>query len=106
MCYTAERAHAVTCGIWLIGLGVLFATHYWFPGILLLIGLTAIVEGAVRGRGWQSVHGGLWMLVIACWAMMKFNIAVLFVGLGVYFIIGAFLRPIPFRKPYVDNTLE
>lgn len=105
MWWTVERAHAVTCGIWLIGLGVLFATHYWFPGILFLAGITAIVEGSARD-GWQSVHGGLWILIIACWAMMQFSLTVFFVAMGVYMIIAAFLRPSPFQKPYVDNTLE
>ncbi len=37
MWWTPERAHAVTGGIWMIGLGVLFATNYWFPGILFLV---------------------------------------------------------------------
>ncbi len=84
MWWTVERANAVTGGIWLIGLGVLFATGYWWPGILFLVGVTAMVEGSARGSGWQSMHGGLWLLLIACWAMMRFNLTVFFVALGVY----------------------
>jgi hypothetical protein len=106
MWWTAERANAVTGGIWLVGLGVLFATGDWWPGILFLVGVTAIVEGSARGAGWQSIHGGLWLLLFACWALMDFNFAVLFVAAGVYAIIAALAKPSPFQKPYVDQTLE
>ena len=44
--------------------------------------------------------------LFACWAMMRFNITVLFVAMGVYAIIAALITPSPFRKPYVDQTLE
>jgi hypothetical protein len=106
MWWTSQRANAVTGGIWLIGLGVLFATKFWFPGILFLTGITAIVQGSGRGSGWQSVHGGVWLILIAAWAMMRFNMTVFFVVLGVYVIIAALMRPSPFHKPYVDQTLE
>ena len=58
MWWDSQRANAVTGGIWLIGLGVLFATRFWFPGILFLAGITAIVQGSARGAGWQPIHGG------------------------------------------------
>ncbi len=38
--------------------------------------------------------------------MMRFSMTVFFVAMGVYVIIAAFLKPSPFRKPYVDQTLE
>jgi hypothetical protein len=106
MWWNAERANAVTGGIWLIGLGVLFATGDWLPGILFLAGVTSIVEGSARGAGWQSIHGGLGLLAFACWAWMGFDFTVLFVALGVYAIIAALIKPNPFQKPYVDQTLE
>ncbi len=106
MWWTVERANAVTGGVWLIGLGVLFATGYWWPGILFLVGVTALVEGSARGARWQSIHGGLLILLIACWAMMRFNLTVFFVALGVYVIVAALIKPSPFRKPYVDQSLE
>jgi hypothetical protein len=106
MWWTAERANAVTGGIWMIGLGVLFATHYWFPGILFLVAISGLVEGSARGAGWQTIHGSLWMLLFAFWAATRFNITAMFVGMGVYAIIAALLKPSVFRKPYVDQTLE
>jgi hypothetical protein len=106
MWWTSQRANAVTGGIWLIGLGVLLATKLWFPGILFLAGITAIVQGSGRHFGWQSVHSGVWLILIAAWAMMRFSMTVFFVVLGVYVIIAAFMRPSPFQKPFVDQTLE
>ena len=106
MWWDSQRANAVTGGIWLIGLGVLIATRFWFPGILFLAGITAVIQGSARGGGWQPIHGGLWLLLIGAWAMMRFNLVVLFVSLGVYVIIAALMKPSPFHKPYIDRTLE
>jgi hypothetical protein len=36
--------------IWLIGLGILFLTRWWWPGILILIGVSMIVGALVRER--------------------------------------------------------
>lgn len=40
------QAEAVQSAIWLIGLGVLFLTGWWWPGILILVGLSSVL-GAV-----------------------------------------------------------
>lgn len=38
----------INAAIWLIGLGILFLVHYVWPGILILIGLTMIVNAMVK----------------------------------------------------------
>ena len=101
-----QQAYAITGGIWLIGFGILFATRYWWPGILFLVGITAIIQGMVQGHRSHGIHGGFWAILIGVWAAMKFNIAVFFIGIGLYVILSAFLNPGIFRKPHVDNTLE
>jgi hypothetical protein len=106
MSYNPQQANAITGGLWLIGIGVLFATRFWWPGILLLIGITMIAQGLVEGRGWYGLHGGFWMILIALWAMFRFSIAIFFIALGIYVIFSAVVKPGPFHKPYVDNTLE
>jgi hypothetical protein len=35
---------SVQSGIWLIGIGVLLLTGYWWPGILILIGLSMLAN--------------------------------------------------------------
>jgi len=106
MRFSSQQANALTAGIWLIGFGILFATKLWFPGIMFLVGITAIAQGMVQGRGWYSIHGGYWAILIGVWAALKFNMAVFFIALGVYVIVSAFVKPGWTRKPYVDNTLE
>jgi hypothetical protein len=102
----SQRASALTAGIWLIGLGLMIATKVWWPGILLLIGLTVVIQMWVFGRQRQALLGGFLLIAIAGWAACKFNVAVLFVALGAYFLCCA----LPIRdlvpKPHVDNTLE
>jgi hypothetical protein len=101
-----NQANAVTGGIWLIGMGILFATGLWWPGMLVLVGLTAIVQQWANGRGWYGLHAGFWMIMVAVWALFRFNIAIFFVGLGIYVIATAFIQPGIIRKPHIDNTLE
>jgi hydrogenase/urease accessory protein HupE len=101
-----QQAHAISSGVWLIGFGVLFATGYWWPGILILCGITAIVEGWARGQGWYALQGGIWLIMFAVWAMLHFNIAVLFVALGLSMISSAFVRPSFLKKPQVDHSLD
>ena len=43
---SGKRASELSGGVFLIGLGVLFVTGYWFPGILFVIGATSLVQGA------------------------------------------------------------
>jgi hypothetical protein len=101
-----QQAHTITAGVWLIGFGFLFATGFWWPGILMLAGITAMVEGFAAGQGWYSLQGGLWLIIFSIWAMCHYNIALLFMGLGVSVICSAFVRPSFLAKPQVDNTLD
>jgi len=102
----SKQANAITGGVWLIGLGVLFATRFWFPGILILIAITSLVQGWSLGRRWDGLHVAFWMILIAVWAIFKFSMAFFFVALGLYVIFSALVKPDVMRKPYADNTLE
>jgi hypothetical protein len=106
MISNTQRANAITAGMWLIGLGLLIATKAFWPGILLLVGITVIVQGHFSGRQTQALRGGIIAIAIGVWAACRFSVPLLFVGLGAYIIYSALLKPDPFQKPYVDNTLE
>jgi len=106
MHYHSQQANAITGGVWLIGLGVLFATRFWFPGILILVAITSIVQGWALGRRWDGLHVAFWMILIAVWAIFKFSMAFFFIALGLYVIFSALVKPDIMRKPQVDNTLE
>ena len=105
---TNERAGQITGGVWLIGLGLLFATGRWWPGIMFLIGVSAIVEGLVEGRGWYAFQAGFWSIMIGVWALYHYSLPMLFVGLGVSMIVMAIAPPPMFAKPkpFTDNSLE
>lgn len=38
---------SIQSGIWLIGIGILLLTGYWWPGILILIGLSMLANAMI-----------------------------------------------------------
>jgi hypothetical protein len=104
--FRGDRVNQVSGAVFLIGLGVLFATGYWWPGIMFVIGATALVQGLAEGRGWYSLQGAAWMIGLGVWFALGTSMAFLFILLGVSLLIGALVRPPIFAKPQVDNSLE
>ena len=47
------RPKALSSAIWLIGIGVLMLTGDWWPGILVLVGLSMVVEAVFKDK-WQN----------------------------------------------------
>jgi hypothetical protein len=47
--------------VFLIGLVALLASHAFWPGILLLLGITNLIHQAARGRPDQGMSGMLWL---------------------------------------------
>jgi hypothetical protein len=43
-----RRMREMQSAIWLIGLGILFLTRWWWPGILIVIGVSMVVGALVR----------------------------------------------------------
>lgn len=43
-----RQGNSLMGAIWMIGLGVLFFTGDWWPGILVLVGLTMILEALIK----------------------------------------------------------
>ncbi|NUM44954.1 MAG: hypothetical protein HUU38_09625 [Anaerolineales bacterium] len=39
-------------GIWLIGIGILAFTNYWWPGIMFVIGVSALASGSLQATIW------------------------------------------------------
>ena len=82
------RADQVSGGIFLIGLAMLFLTDFWWPGILFVIGASAMARGIAEGQQWYTVTGGLWMvgLGIVFWA--GFSLPLLLILVGVSSLLG------------------
>jgi hypothetical protein len=104
----SRQAHEISSGVFLIGLGLCFVFGFW-PGIMFVIGATAIAEGLAEGRGWYAFQGATWTIGLGVWALFHFSVAALFIMIGVSTLLAALVRP-PFLqskpKPFVDNTLE
>ena len=94
-----RRGWALTGGIWLISLGVLLVTGWWWPGIMVALGLAAGAGLIFRGR----TLAGIGALVFFCGIAVAVEIAratgisgvvigaFILVGIGVIFLSKAFL---------------
>jgi len=104
-----EQAHAITGAVWLFGLAALFYTGLWWPGIMFVIGISAIIEGLIAGQKWYALQGGAWMIGIGLWALLDFQLWFLFVVLGISTLVGAFAPPPMLDKkprPQYETDLE
>src|SRR3954449_5839127 len=81
--------------IWLIGLGILFGTTgNWWPGIMFLAGASAMVYGLTGNPGgYRAMQAGLVAIGIGVWDLLHYNLAVLFVVLGLGVLIAFILKP-------------
>lgn len=65
-----KQASSISGGIFLIGLGLLMITGWWWPGILVVIGLSGGAEQIFRGR----TSSGIWTIVTLCGIALVFTI--------------------------------
>jgi ribosomal protein L40E len=95
----ASRSHAplwggVSGGVFLIGLALLFAFNWWWPGILVLLGLTSLIGSMAAGKSfWAGLQGALWLLGIAVLAAFNWWWPGILVLVGISAILGSVLRP-------------
>lgn len=85
-----QRASATFNGLLLIGLGILFFTNTWWPGILLVIGIALAVRQFLRGRYYDTVlsiviFAGLFIGSLFNWSFSYF-VPVLFTLAGIYLL--------------------
>jgi hypothetical protein len=106
MYWSNERANQLSGAVSLIGLGILFATGYWWPGVLFVFGAASLVHGLAAGHGWYAFQGAAWMIGLGVWFALGTNVATLFIVIGVSMLLAALFKPPAFTKPKVDNTLE
>jgi hypothetical protein len=82
---------AISGGVFLIGLGLLWYFDWWFPGILFLIGVMSLVGGLVSysagsRRGlWGAVSGGAFLIGLG--VLWYYN----WWWPGILFLIGAMI---------------
>jgi len=90
------RKDNVQTGIWLIGIGVLALTNFWWPGIMFVIGLSALASG--------SIQGAIWMFGIGILAWFDFWWPGILFLIGIGILAGGF-RPARELVPAEDGNI-
>jgi hypothetical protein len=93
-----KRASAVSGGIFLIGLGVLIITNWWWPGIMFVIGLSGGGELIFRGKTWSGIStiAFFFAIPIIIWVVQETQIPwglvgpMVLIGLGVISLVKVF----------------
>jgi hypothetical protein len=98
-------------GIWLIGIGIIAITNFWWPGIMFVVGVSVLMSGSPRAAVW--VFGiGVLALLDFWWPGILFLI-------GIGLLVGAIFpdreerpseaspefAPIP-DAPSIENTQD
>lgn len=96
--YSKSNADRVAGGVFLIGLALLFTSvgsivGGFFPGILFVIGASAIARGVAEGQQWYNVSGGLWMIGIGLVFLLGFNLPLLLILIGLTMLFGWSFKP-------------
>lgn len=93
-----RRASSISGGIFLICLGVLLFTGWWWPGIMLAVGLSGGAELVFRGKTLQGIGTLAFFCAIplAIWIIQETEIPwslvgpLVLIGLGVIVLVKAF----------------
>ncbi|MEP7291406.1 MAG: hypothetical protein ABI835_06460 [Chloroflexota bacterium] len=94
---TEKRTNEIFGGTFLIGIAILFVTHWWWPGIMFVIGIAMIVRAVAQGRNWMDERSGQVVLAIGVFFTLtdilnifSFNwLPLLLIGLGLYMLFGS-----------------
>ncbi|UCC88850.1 MAG: hypothetical protein JSV81_05985 [Anaerolineales bacterium] len=92
-----RKASGISFGLFLIGLGVLLFTGWWWPGIMVVLGLSSGAELIFRGQtargiGSLAFFWGIALVFILVQEMsVPWNIIgpLILVGVGVIFLVRA-----------------
>lgn len=88
--YSKERADQISGGVFLIGLGLMFTNILpWWPGIMFVLGASAIAKGLAQGkRSWQALQGGIWLIGIGLLFGIGFSWPLLLILIGAGMLFG------------------
>ena len=99
-----EKASQVGTGVFFVGLGLLFFTGWWWPGIMFVIAASMIAGTMAAGESWTSATGALWLIGIgvvfgipgligdiagAFWQIFP----LILIGMGLFMLFGGKYRP-------------
>lgn len=102
----SSKSSLMIAGIWLIGLALLIETPWIWPGVLFLAGATALVRAYYHPGSRGFARAGIATILVGVWAILRFSLPALMVGLGVILIVSALLQTTAEAKPVIDRTLD
>ena len=83
-----RMAGSISGGIFLISLGVLLATGWWWPGIMVALGLSSGAALIFRGKTWQGIGSLVFFCGIAVAVEIIRATDVPGVVIGAFILIG------------------
>lgn len=108
--YAKSYADRVSGAVFLIGLGLLFTSlgnvvGGFFPGILFVIGASALARGMAEGQQWYTVSGGLWMIGLGLVFLWGFSLPLLLIILGLTMLFGYSFKQDGFGRKHTSDDL-
>lgn len=85
--YRDNHSASMGKGILLIGLGVLFLSGFWWPGMLFVLGAAMLVRHMSAGGAWHT-SGGLWVMLFGLLFLTGFRWPLLLILLGLGMLFG------------------
>ena len=59
-----SQADLASGAVFMIGMGLLFVTGWWWPGMLFVIAASSFARVMADGRSWTSEKSAIWMVGI------------------------------------------
>lgn len=95
---SATKANAISSGIFLASLGILFYFNAWWPGMLISIWLLVGIRQYLRGRLFDFTVTTIILLGLFLSSFLKINLSAL---VPIFFILGG--AYIAFREFYSED---
>jgi hypothetical protein len=87
-----SRTDEASSAIFLIGLGLLFVTGWWWPGMLFVIAASSMARVMSEGQPWTAATGALWMAAIGLVFMFHLNFGIIWIVFGFAMLAAYMIR--------------
>ena len=90
------KADAIGGAIFFVGLGILLLTGWWWPGIIVVIGLSSLVTSLLAGKKRDAMFAVVIFGIIIVLSFTNISlsviIALLAIGIGIWIFMHAFKK--------------
>ena len=112
-----EKASQIGTGVFFVGLGLLFLTGWWWPGIMFVIAASMLARASASGERLQEVTGAWWLIGIGVvfglpgmigdiaggfWQLFP----VILIAMGLFMLFGGKYRPSVSGKRKNDDDIH